>query len=278
MMGKIFKLVLAVIICEAAGIIGSIFTTPAIGTWYKTLVRPVLAPPNWIFAPVWTTLFLLMGIAVFLVWQKDHESKIAKITLAVFGLQLVLNTAWSILFFGLQNPFVAFIELIFLWLAILATIILFAKFSKPAAWLLVPYILWVAFAGYLNFSFYSLNAHESLIMPDPNFTTLANPASVNCIKQGGNFFVQAGPDGGQYGLCFFEDNRACEEWAMFRGDCPAGGVKTTGYDTEEQKFCAWVGGQTTTNVDDVCTFKDGSFCEPNKLYKGECRKGQSLEK
>ena len=276
-MQKFLKLFLAVIICEAAGIIGSIFTTPSIGTWYKTLIRPDLAPPNWVFGPVWTTLFLMMGIALFLIWEKDHKSKMAKIALTVFGVQLILNTLWSILFFGLQNPFVAFIELIFLWIAILATIILFVKISKSAAWLLVPYILWVSFAGYLNFSFYSLNAHESLVMPDPNFTTIANPASVNCIEKGGSLIMQADPDGGQYGLCYFEDNRACEEWALMRGDCPIGGMKTTGYDTVEQSFCAWVGGQTTTNVGDVCTFKDGSFCELNKLYKGECRKGQSLE-
>ena len=155
--GQAFKLIIAVVVSELAGIIGSVFTTPSIPTWYATLVRPALSPPAWVFGPVWTTLFALMGIAAFLVWKKGLERRDVKVALGIFIGQLVLNTLWSIIFFGLHNPGAAFIEIIFLWLAILATIIAFAKISKPAAWLLLPYILWVGFAGYLNFWFWMLN-------------------------------------------------------------------------------------------------------------------------
>ncbi len=140
---------------EAAGIIGSMFTAPSITGWYATLVKPEIAPPNWIFGPVWTTLFLLMGIAAFLVWRTRRNTKMA---LGLFGLQLALNVLWSLLFFGLHNPGAALAEIIFLWLAIVATIVAFAKISKPAAWLLAPYIAWVSFAGYLNFLLWSLNS------------------------------------------------------------------------------------------------------------------------
>ena len=152
-----FKLIIAIVVSELAGIIGSVFTTPSIAGWYSTLARPVLNPPAWVFGPVWTTLFALMGIAAFLVWKKGLDRKDVKIALGIFIGQLVLNTLWSIIFFGLHSPAGAFVEIIFLWLAILATIIAFAKISKPAAWLLVPYILWVSFASYLNLMIWILN-------------------------------------------------------------------------------------------------------------------------
>ena len=151
------KLILCIAVAQAAGLVGSIFTVSAINTWYATLARPELAPPNWIFAPVWTTLYVLMGIAAFLVWQKGLKKKEVKVALAIFGVQLVLNTLWSIIFFALQSPGWAFVEIIFLWVAIVATIVAFSKVSKPAAWLLAPYILWVSFAGYLNFMIFWLN-------------------------------------------------------------------------------------------------------------------------
>ena len=157
------KLVIAIVVSEAAGVIGAFFTTPSIAGWYATLVRPALNPPAWVFGPVWTTLFALMGIAAFLVWSSfakatdGQEKRTIKVALVLFGIQLVLNTLWSIIFFGSHNPGAAFVEIIFLWLAILATIIAFAKISKPAAWLLLPYILWVSFASYLNFMIWILN-------------------------------------------------------------------------------------------------------------------------
>ncbi|NIM89956.1 MAG: tryptophan-rich sensory protein [Candidatus Aminicenantes bacterium] len=154
----ILKLAGSIIICQLAGFIGSLFTTPAIRTWYKTLTKPAFTPPNFIFSPVWITLFLLMGISLFLVWQKKHKDREVKIALLFFTAQLILNTFWSILFFGLKSPLWAFIEIVILWLAILVTIIKFFKVSKPAGYLLLPYILWVSFAAFLNFSLWRLNA------------------------------------------------------------------------------------------------------------------------
>lgn len=156
-MNNTIKLMLCISITELTGAIGSIFTFPSIESWYSTLTRPELSPPNWVFGPVWTTLFALMGIAVFLVWKKGLNRKDVRTALGVFAVQLVLNMMWSIIFFNLQSPFWAFMDLIVLWLAIVSTMILFYKISKPAFWLLVPYILWVSFAGYLNYMIWMLN-------------------------------------------------------------------------------------------------------------------------
>ena len=106
-------------------------------------------------------------------------------------------------------------------------------------------------------------------------TTIANPASTNCVEQGGTLVIKNKEDGSQYGLCFFEDNRACEEWAMMRGECPVGGVKTTGFDTIAQSFCAWSGGQTFAVENAVCTFTDGSTCLADNFYNGTCQKGEN---
>lgn len=156
-MNNPIKLIIAIVVSELAGIIGSFFVTPSIAGWYSTLAKPALNPPNWVFGPVWTTLFALMGIAAFLVWKKGLNRKDVRIALGIFIGQLVLNSLWSIIFFGLHSPLGAFIEIIFLWLAILVTIIAFTKISKPAAWFLVPYILWVSFASYLNYMIWMLN-------------------------------------------------------------------------------------------------------------------------
>lgn len=157
-MNNTLKLIISIVAAELAGIIGSVFTAPSIPGWYSGLVKPTLNPPAWVFGPVWTTLFALMGIAAFLVWKKGLERKDVRTALTIFIGQLVLNTLWSIIFFGLQSPSGAFIDLVILWLAILTTIIVFARISRPAAWLLLPYILWVSFAGYLNYSIWQLNA------------------------------------------------------------------------------------------------------------------------
>lgn len=155
--GNWVKLITAVVGSELAGIIGSVFTVSSIPTWYAGLVRPELSPPNWIFGPVWTTLYALMGVATFLVWRKGLNRRDVKIALSLFLGQLFLNSLWSILFFGLQNPGAALVEIAFLWVAILATCIAFAKISKPAAWLLLPYLVWVSFAAYLNYAIWTLN-------------------------------------------------------------------------------------------------------------------------
>jgi putative hemolysin len=106
-----------------------------------------------------------------------------------------------------------------------------------------------------------------------NNAGLANPASTNCLKVGGTLKIEKRGDGGEYGLCFFQDNYACEEWALFRGDCPVGGLRTTGFDTDAEKYCAWIGGQTLAVNNAVCKFKDGSSCSDTDLFAGLCQKG-----
>ncbi len=140
-----------VLLCQTAGTIGSIFTFSAIPNWYAYLNKPFFNPPNWIFGPVWTTLYTLMGISVYLVWKKRKGIPFW------FWVQLVLNALWSILFFGLQNPILAFVGVIFLWLSIFLTITSFYRIHKTAAYLLVPYLLWVTFASLLNASIALLN-------------------------------------------------------------------------------------------------------------------------
>jgi Tryptophan-rich sensory protein (mitochondrial benzodiazepine receptor homolog) len=151
------KLLLSIFIAELMGIIGSIFTVNAIPTWYATLNKPSFSPPNWIFGPVWTTLFLLMGVAAFLVWNKGINTEGVRKAMWVYRLQLFLNVWWSIIFFRLHSPVGALVEIVLLWLVIAANIFVFSKISKPAAYLLVPYILWVSFAAFLNYSIWSLN-------------------------------------------------------------------------------------------------------------------------
>jgi tryptophan-rich sensory protein len=151
MMSKLLKLFLAIIICEGAGLIGSIFTFNAVNTWYVTLHKPFFNPPSWIFGPVWTILYLLMGVSLYLVWNTK------KITLKWFWIQLVLNMLWSVLFFGLKNPTVALLEIMLLWLAILMTVKSFWKYNRTASWLLLPYLLWVTFASVLNLFIVLLN-------------------------------------------------------------------------------------------------------------------------
>lgn len=186
-----FKLIISLIIPQLAGGLGSFFTIGSVKDWYPVLVKPAFNPPAWVFGPVWTTLFALMGISLFLIWKSDPSvaPRERRRGIVLFFIQLVLNTLWSIIFFGstsltingLNNIGVALVEIVFLWLAILATIIAFAKISppshkateghsppsssiwttaghgKPAAWLLVPYILWVSFAAYLNYAIWVLN-------------------------------------------------------------------------------------------------------------------------
>ncbi len=194
-MNNTLKLIIAIVVSELAGIIGSVFTTPSIAGWYAGIVKPALNPPAWVFGPVWTTLFALMGIAAFLVWKKGLDRRDVKIALGIFIGQLVLNTLWSIIFFGLHSPGGALVEIVFLWLAILATIIAFYKISRPAAWLLVPYILWVSFAGYLNFSIWQLNpvgsgqvacTQEAKLCPDGSYVGRTGPKCEFAACPGGN--------------------------------------------------------------------------------------------
>lgn len=151
------KLLASVAACQLAGILGALFTTAAIPTWYAGLQKPWFTPPNWLFGPMWVSLYLLMAVAAYLVWQKGLAVPGVRLALAIFLFQLLLNTIWSPVFFGLRSPLAGAVIIVLLWLAILATIIAFMKISPPAAWLLVPYILWVSLATALNISIYFLN-------------------------------------------------------------------------------------------------------------------------
>ncbi len=152
----ILKLVTSVILCQIAGFLGSLFTTPAIPTWYRTLNKPFFTPPNWIFSPVWISLFILMGISLFFVWRRpDHPQ--FKPALIFFFAQLILNILWSVTFFGLTSPLLGLMDIVLLWIAILFTVLNFFKVSKFAGVLLTPYLLWVSFATLLNFSMWILN-------------------------------------------------------------------------------------------------------------------------
>jgi benzodiazapine receptor len=153
----ISKLIASIVICQLAGVIGSLFTTPAIPTWYAALKKPSFTPPNWIFSPVWITLFVLMGIAAFLVWHKGLSDQKVKMALSIFAVQLILNVLWSVMFFGLRSPLAGLIEITILWFVILLTILYFLRVSNMAGILLIPYILWVSFATFLNFSIWRLN-------------------------------------------------------------------------------------------------------------------------
>lgn len=153
---KAGKLIGAIFLCHLAGLFGSLFTAPAVSSWYADLVRPAFSPPNWVFAPVWLTLYTLMGISLYLVIEA-RAKKLKKLALSVFGIQLFLNAVWSYLFFGLQSPLFGLIDIIALWFMIILTIILFYKISKPASYLLIPYILWVSLAAILNYFIWVLN-------------------------------------------------------------------------------------------------------------------------
>jgi translocator protein len=154
---NIVGIILSIVICEIVGAIGSLFTMPNITGWYAGLVKPALNPPNWVFGPVWTALFALMGVSMFLIWQKGLKNKAVVAALSVFALQFVLNILWSLIFFGLRSPAAALLEIFVLWLAIIWTIVKFWKISRPAAYLMFPYIIWVSFAAYLNYSIALLN-------------------------------------------------------------------------------------------------------------------------
>lgn len=151
------KLIALIILCEVIGAVGSIFTFPNIPTWYAFLNKPFFSPPNWLFAPVWTILFLLMGVALYLVIESKGNIIQKKLAIALFSIQFFFNVLWSFLFFGLRSPFLGVIGIIVLWFSILATILSFYKISKKSAYLLIPYILWVSFATILNLTIMLIN-------------------------------------------------------------------------------------------------------------------------
>jgi len=211
----VIQLIIAIAIAELAGIIGSFFTVGAIDTWYAGIVKPAWNPPSWVFGPVWVVLYAMMGVAAWLVGREVEvdsrlrgndnsldtglrrydnaagigERRIIKGALAIFGVQLVLNALWSTIFFGLHSPMWAFVEIVLLWVAIVGTIGVFWRISKPAALLLVPYVLWVSFAGYLNYTIWNLNkidermvfcTADAMQCPDGTFVGRTGP---NCEFQ-----------------------------------------------------------------------------------------------
>lgn len=155
MANKYLYVIAFILICEMAGVIGSVFTSQSVTGWYLTLEKPDFNPPNWVFAPVWTTLYAMMGVSAYLVFMS--KKKEFKFALMVFGLQLVLNMLWSVAFFGMQSPLYGMIVIVALWLAIVWTILKFYEISKNAAYLMIPYILWVSFAAVLNYFIWVLN-------------------------------------------------------------------------------------------------------------------------
>jgi len=157
-MNKYLKILIFVATCIAVGYLSGMATQSSIKTWFPTLIKPSFNPPNWLFAPVWSMLYIMMGIAAGLVWNRiDQENEAVHKALLFFVIQLVLNATWSLLFFGLRNPLLAFIEIILLWLVIYETYIKFGKIDRIAGYLFVPYILWVSFATVLNGSIWWLN-------------------------------------------------------------------------------------------------------------------------
>ena len=157
-MNKTVKIAIALIVCLVVGYSASIVTRPSVESWYPTLIKPFFNPPNWIFMPMWTLLYILMAVAAGLVWDKIKEqNEEVKKALAFFLIQLTLNAIWSYLFFGLKNPMLALIEIALLWLMIYETYLKFIKINKTAGYLLIPYLAWVAFAAILNASIWWLN-------------------------------------------------------------------------------------------------------------------------
>ena len=142
--------------CFAAAGVGSVATSGSVKTWYPQLNKPEWNPPNWVFGPVWTILYAMMAISVWLVWRETGWAG-AKLPLTLFAIQLFLNTMWSILFFGMHAIGAAFADILLLWMMIVATAVAFSSVSFLAAWLLIPYLTWVAFASYLNFRIWQMN-------------------------------------------------------------------------------------------------------------------------
>lgn len=147
----------SVVFCQAAGMIGSVFTYPSIASWYVFLNKPSFSPPSWLFGPAWITLYTLMGIAFYLIWQKGEQKKAVKSALVLFIFHLVVNTLWSILFFGLRSPILGLLDISLLWVLIVLIIKRFYQLDKTAAYLLIPYLAWVSFASLLNFAVWRLN-------------------------------------------------------------------------------------------------------------------------
>lgn len=156
-MNRLIKFSIALALPLAAGLIGALFTTPAIPTWYATLIKPSFSPPNWLFGPVWMLLYVLMGIALYRIWILREQSPQRRQAMVIFSIHLVVNALWSIIFFGLRSPLLGLIDIAILLCLIIVVTIKFYRLDRVAAYLLFPYLVWVAFATLLNFSIWQLN-------------------------------------------------------------------------------------------------------------------------
>ncbi len=156
MLSRWLSWIMFLAICFVAAAVGASFTNSSVKTWYPRLQKPAGTPPSWVFGPVWSVLYFLMGTAVWLVWQLREERDV-RLALSLFFGQLLLNAAWSFIFFGLQRPDVALAEILVLWLAIVLTTMSFSEYSSHAFWLMTPYLGWVTYATYLNFGIWRLN-------------------------------------------------------------------------------------------------------------------------
>ena len=154
-MPNYLKLIISLALPQLAGGLGAFFTITSIESWYATLNKPSWNPPNWLFGPAWTVLYILMGVACYLIWKSDHPLK--KPLLKLYGVQLILNSLWSPAFFGMESPLMGLLVIIPLWIAILLCIIQFRRVSPVASGLMVPYLLWVTFATSLNTAILILN-------------------------------------------------------------------------------------------------------------------------
>lgn len=151
------KLVFSIVVCQSAGVLGAVFTSRSVSTWFSTLNKPWFAPPNWLFGPVWISLYFLMGVSLYLLLLEDLGDPQIKTALFIFGVQLVVNAGWSFFFFGLRNPLAGFIVIVVLLLLILVTMSLFWKIKPVSAYLLAPYLMWVSFATLVSFFIWRLN-------------------------------------------------------------------------------------------------------------------------
>ncbi len=156
-MKNIYKLIISIAIPILVGAVAGYFTSSSVAGWFSTLHKPSFNPPNWLFGPVWTALYILMGIAFYLVWKSESGNASKKQAIILYIIQLTLNFCWSFIFFYEEAPGTAFAEILLLWIFILLTIIYFLKISKTAGWLMVPYLCWVTFAAILNYSIWQLN-------------------------------------------------------------------------------------------------------------------------
>lgn len=156
-MSNFFKLLTSILICELAGIAGAALSIGSIPEWYASLNKPSFNPPVWIFMPVWTLLYFLMGVSLFLVWKEGLKNKEVKSAVAIFYVMLFFNVLWSVTFFGLHQIAGALFVIIVLWILILITIMKFIKISRPAGIFQIPYLIWVSFATVINFMIYRLN-------------------------------------------------------------------------------------------------------------------------